>query len=353
MKSQADMPANPETTPNERKRGERARAIRVRGECARTEGVRDKSGREANNRRTLSLLLLTLFFACTLLLLFKVTRAAAERNGVVTEPALNISKATLFIRAAPPPAQDYSKFSHSYPGAHAALSGRWSCAICHDRRNNSVEPGFPQHKDCITCHQTQFTTPDSPLCSICHTTEGLNQQNPPLKKFPGLKSFNAEFDHAQHTAGLAEARSQQGCASCHAPSRRGVAKTIPAGLGAHQTCYQCHTPGKQSQGVDISSCGACHGTGRYAPTSAAARSFRIGFSHAEHGPRQSLSCESCHNVGARGRAQGRQVTSTSPAQHFPATRAQSCASCHNNQRTFGEANFNDCKRCHTGPTFRL
>jgi c(7)-type cytochrome triheme protein len=303
----------------------------------------------ANRRRALSLVVLLLFSACALMTLFAGDRAAAVTNEAASGRASESLEAILFTHAA----QDYSRFSHSYPGAHAALSGRWSCAICHTRRDNSLEPAFPQHKDCISCHQTQFTTPNSPLCSICHQTEGLGQQNPPLKKFPGLRSFNAEFDHAQHTTGLAEARSAQGCATCHAPARRGVAKTIPAGLGAHQTCYQCHTPNRQSRGTDISSCGACHAPGRYGPTSTAARSFRIGFSHADHGPRQNLNCNACHNVGARGLPQGRQVTSTFPAQHFPTTRAQSCMSCHNGQRTFGETNFNDCKRCHTGQTFRL
>ncbi|HUQ33789.1 MAG TPA: cytochrome c3 family protein [Pyrinomonadaceae bacterium] len=305
--------------------------------------------RHVLSRRALSLVVLLVFFVLLLLALFVNRRAEAVTNEAGATPATEPLKAPLFVRRP----QDYSRFSHSYPGAHAALAGRWSCAICHDRRNNSVEPGFPQHKDCISCHQTQFTTPGSPLCSICHTAEGLNQQQPPLKKFPGLKSFNAEFDHAQHTSGLAEARPQMGCATCHAPARRGVSKTIPANLSAHQTCYQCHTPGKLSGGVDISSCGACHATARYAPTSAAARSFRIGFSHAEHGPRQSLNCDSCHNVGARGLPQGRQVSSTFPAQHFPAKRAQNCATCHNGQRSFGETNFNDCKRCHSGQTFRL
>jgi hypothetical protein len=302
----------------------------------------------ASKRRTLSLVVLVLFFVCALLSLLVGSRTFAVTNEAASEASLESLEKHLFL-----PAQDYSKFSHSYPGVHAALAGRWSCAICHDRRNNSAEPGFPQHKDCISCHQTQFTTPNSPLCTICHTTEGLSQQNPPLKKFPRLKSFNTEFDHAQHTTGLAEARAQAGCVTCHAPARRGVAKTIPAGLGAHQTCYQCHTPGRQSRGIDISSCGACHGTGRYAPTPTAARSFRIGFSHADHGPRQNLNCDSCHNVGARGLPQGRQVSSTFPAQHFPNTRAQSCVTCHNGQRTFGETNFNDCKRCHSGQTFRL
>ncbi|MDT4895071.1 MAG: Cytochrome c7 and related cytochrome c [Acidobacteriota bacterium] len=316
---------------------------------AKPETTARASEASATSRRVLSLVVLLLFCVCALLMLFAGRPAVAVTKDASVQPSPE-SLAETFFTPAP---QDYSRFSHSYPSAHAALSGRWSCSICHTRSNNAIEPGFPQHKDCISCHQTQFTTPNSPLCSICHTTEGLSQQNPPLKKFSRLRSFNAEFDHAQHTTGLSEARSQQGCATCHAPARRGVAKTIPAGLGAHQTCYQCHTPGKQSRGVDISSCGACHAPGRYAPTSAAARSFRIGFSHADHGARESLNCDSCHNVAPRGLPQGRQVSSTFPAQHFPTTRAQSCVTCHNGQRTFGETNFNDCKRCHSGQTFRL
>ncbi len=302
-----------------------------------------------SGRRALSLVVLLLFLVCALLILTIGRRAAAETNDEAVKHASELLETRLFL----PAPQDYSKFSHSYPRDHAALSGRWSCSICHTRRDNSAAPSFPQHKDCIGCHQTQFTTPGSPMCSICHQPEGLNQQNPPMKKFSGLRSFNAEFDHAQHTTGAAEARSQQGCVTCHAPARRGIAKTIPAGLGAHQTCYQCHTPGKQSGGVDISSCGACHAPGRYAPTSTQARSFGIGFSHTDHGPGQNLNCDSCHTVGRRGLAQRQQVSSTFPAQHFPNTRAQSCVTCHNGQRTFGETNFNDCKRCHTGTTFRL
>ncbi|HWT01898.1 MAG TPA: cytochrome c3 family protein [Pyrinomonadaceae bacterium] len=297
----------------------------------------------ASRRRALPLVLLLALAACALAALFAVKRAAAITNPSAAETP---PRASLSV-----PTQDYSRFSHSTPGAHAALTGRWSCSICHDRRGNSVEPAFPQHKDCISCHQTQFTTPDSPLCTICHQAGGLGQPNPPLKKFPGLRSFNTEFDHAQHNAG--DARPQGGCAACHAPARGGVARTIPATLSAHQTCYQCHTPGRQSRGHDISSCGACHNYGRYARTPATGRSFGIGFSHADHGPRQNLNCEQCHTVGARGLAQGRQVTSTAPAQHFPQTRAQTCATCHNGQRSFGEVNFNDCKRCHAGQSFRL
>ena len=301
---------------------------------------------DGSRSRALSLIILLLFSACALLTLFISKRAAARTHEVnfrLRSEATEAISATL---------QDYSKFSHFNPGAHAALSGRYNCSICHQRRDNSAEPSFPGHRSCINCHQTQFNTPGSPLCTICHTPEGLSQQNPPLKRFSAsLRSFRANFDHQQHSAG--EGRPQEGCATCHAPARRGVARTIPAGLNAHQTCYQCHTPGKQAAGLDISSCGACHTPGSYAPTSTSARSYSIGFSHADHGARERLNCDSCHTVAQRGLPQGRQVSSTFPAQHFPNTRAQSCMTCHNGQRSFGETNFNDCKRCHTGPTFRL
>ena len=139
----------------------------------------------AKRSRALSLGVLLLFLFCGLMTLLTGGRAAAVTNDAPSEYIAGSLEVTLFL-----PAQDYSKFSHSYPGAHAALTGRWSCSICHTRRDNSAEPKFPQHKDCISCHQTQFTTPNSPLCTICHTSEGLSQQNPPLKKFPSLRSFN-------------------------------------------------------------------------------------------------------------------------------------------------------------------
>jgi len=310
-------------------------------------GTRSNSSGVCTERHALSPVVMVLFFICALVILFVGNRAAASKSEVVGQPQPASSEASLSTTA-----QDYSKFSHSYPSAHAALSGRWSCSICHTRNDNSAEPKFPGHKACISCHQTEFNTPSSPMCTICHTQEGLSQQNPALKKFPGsLSGFTADFDHQQHSTG--EARPQENCAACHAPARRGISRTIPAGLSAHQTCYQCHTPGRQSGGIDISSCGACHVTGRYGPTSANARSYGIGFSHAGHSARQRLNCDSCHTVARRGLPQGRQVGSTFPAQHFPNTRAQSCMTCHNGQRSFGETNFNDCKRCHTGPTFRL
>jgi hypothetical protein len=38
--------------------------------------------------------------------------------------------------------------------------------------------------------------------------------------------------------------------------------------------------------------------------------------------------------------------------HFPPAGRQSCASCHNNRRAFGE-DFTQCRRCHEARTFRF
>ena len=251
-----------------------------------------------------------------------------------------------FVRAGlTPPAQGggSAAFSHATP-QHAQLA----CDSCHRRADNSPRPPLPGHKACADCHIQQFMTSGSPLCAICHT--GLDSRSPPVKAFPALKSFNVRFDHAQHAAGAA--RPEAGCAACHAPARRGVALTIPAGLDAHANCYQCHTPQARAGGRDLGSCGACHSPGGYRPTPASARSFRVGFSHAAHGPRQSLGCADCHGVRA-GLPQSRQVSAPRPVQHFGAGRAQSCLTCHDNRRAFGGDDFADCKRCHKGQTFRF
>jgi hypothetical protein len=246
------------------------------------------------------------------------------------------------------PDVDYSKFLHTSQ-RHASLG----CDYCHKRTDNSNTPKFPGHSACTSCHLGQFTTPAVPMCVICHTDTSSNR--PPLKSFPSSfkERFNVKFDHAQHLKG--SARPQNGCAGCHgSPVNRGVGLSIPANLDAHGGCYSCHTPdSKSSAGREIASCGVCHDQKSYSPTSTAARSFRYAFSHAEHGSRQRLACTDCHNVTA-GAAQKRQVSSTSPQQHFITTRGQTCATCHNGRRNFGgDLGFNDCKKCHSGSTFRM
>lgn len=245
--------------------------------------------------------------------------------------------------------RDYSNFSHGSQ-RHASLD----CAACHHRGDNAARPTWPGHKDCTGCHLDQFVTPNIPMCVICHTD--VNGREAPLKNFPEKfkESFNVKFDHAQHMA--EGARPGEGCAFCHdRPLRRGVAFNIPSGLlNAHGKCYTCHTPGSQTfNGREMASCGACHDRARYTPTGTNARAFRASFSHAAHGPRQRLGCTDCHNLLA-GLPQSRQVTSPATAEHFNSGRAMSCMSCHNGKRAFGgDLNFKDCRRCHTGPTFRM
>jgi hypothetical protein len=247
------------------------------------------------------------------------------------------------------PSADYSKFSHSSPAEHAALTGRDRCGSCH-RSNNSFEPSFPKHRDCTGCHLVQFTASSSggtnPICMICHNTEVLTSSNSALKKFPPLRSFNALFDHAQHVQGIEAARSPRGCVSCH--SSRGVTQTIPSRLDAHRICYECHAPGKPAS--NFSSCGSCHGTGRYTATATNSRAYRLSFSHANHGR---ISCQSCHMVKGRGLPQTKQVSSISPLEHLVNTGVRSCKTCHNGQRAFGDTSTHDCKRCHKRDGFRM
>ncbi|HZE69088.1 MAG TPA: cytochrome c3 family protein [Pyrinomonadaceae bacterium] len=244
---------------------------------------------------------------------------------------------------------DYSKFLHS---SQQHLSQ--SCTACHERaQDNSAVPRFPGHKACTNCHLSQFVTPGVPMCFICHTDTSTSQ--PPLKAFPAnfKESFNVKFDHAQHMAG--SARPQNGCAGCHnRPLNRGAGWSIPANLAAHTQCYSCHTPAsKSAAGREIASCGVCHDTKSYAPTSSNARSFRYSFSHAKHGAGQRLQCSGCHNL-VPGASQGRQVSSPAGSEHFPVARGMSCSSCHNGKRTFGgDLDFKNCRRCHTSATFRM
>lgn len=252
----------------------------------------------------------------------------------------------------PPP--DYSHFSHSSPREHADLMGRANCGSCHRRIDSSSVPKFPVHKDCTSCHMVEFTaatSSDNPICTICHTNEGINLPKPPLRNFSSLRSFNAEFDHAQHLHGIEAARPPKGCAGCHTLLRDGVAETIPVHLDAHASCYECHSAGGQAS--DLSSCGSCHKLDHYSPTSTTARAYRVGFSHASHGPRQHLNCESCHNILGRNLPQKRQVGSILAMQHRSNTRARSCMTCHDGRRVFGDRgpNFDDCKRCHKGLKF--
>lgn len=242
--------------------------------------------------------------------------------------------------------QDYRTFKHT-SSAHVQKA----CTACHQRPgDNSSKPVFPVHSACQGCHLNQFLTPASPMCVICHSD--VNGQKPPLKGFPATfkESFNIKFDHPQHMNG--SAKPKNGCAFCHSrPLNRGTALSIPAGLSAHSQCYTCHTPGsKTGAGKEMASCGTCHEEKKYGRVSANSRAFQLAFSHAQHGPKQRLDCTACHSLAA-GAGFGRQVVSPRSTMHFSPAGGQNCTTCHNDKRSFGEANFKACRKCHTGKTF--
>jgi len=239
-----------------------------------------------------------------------------------------------------PEGLDYSKFQHD-----SRNHSRLPCLLCHRRDSNAPvpkRPGASQHLPCAGCHAQQFQNSESPICTICHT----DVKSGALKPFPTrLISFRMKFDHAKHLS-----MGSVNCNTCHRPVRNGVAMTIPADFNAHTTCFRCHTPRAQSGGRDISSCGTCHQLGGYSRTPQNMPAFRIGFSHARHDPK--TNCNDCHQVRA-GMPQRRQVTTPEPLNHHASGRGQSCASCHDGKRAFGDDDFTVCKRCHTGAAWRF
>lgn len=230
-------------------------------------------------------------------------------------------------------AQDYSKFQHSNP-----MHSRMPCLLCHVRAEGLTTPRFPGHMPCASCHVQQFADNKSPMCNICHTPTGV-------KPFPPLRSFDIRFDHGRHLR-------QTSCATCHKPSRRGVALSVPAGRSGHATCFQCHGPRTEVGGRNIGSCGTCHQPGRPVRGSDSARAFSFNFNHAEHTGKGRMNCAACHTVRA-GMARGRQVSSPVASMHFSPPGAQSCGNCHNSKRAFGTGDFANCKRCHEGKTFKF
>ncbi len=241
--------------------------------------------------------------------------------------------------------QNYGTFSHSVR-AHADIN----CNSCHQRGDNSITPRFAGHSACIDCHLTQFVTPQSPLCAICHSN--VQSSAAPMRAFPASfnERFNMKFDHAAHLRGAG--RPADGCVACHKPLRGGVALSIPVNLNAHNNCYLCHTPNRVVGGRDIGSCNMCHSLGSYRRTSTNGVAFQANFAHADHGARQRLGCTDCHSVKA-GAPQTKQVSSPIAAEHFSSSRAMNCMTCHNDKRAFGDRDFANCKRCHTKASFDM
>lgn len=243
---------------------------------------------------------------------------------------------TIASRVVPRPDADYSSFTHDEP-QHERLP----CLLCHTREKDLYVPKFSGHLPCASCHVQQFEDRNNAICSVCHT----DSESGTLKQFPPLSSFTAKFDHGRHLR-------ETDCATCHRPSRSGVALSIPAGRTAHVTCFQCHGPDTEIAGRNIGSCSICHEAGHPVRTSESSPAYAASFSHREHLSRGRTDCSSCHTVLAE-QPRGRQVTSPVLAMHFPPKGRQSCGSCHNNKRAFGTGDFANCRRCHESGTFKF
>lgn len=234
----------------------------------------------------------------------------------------------------------YGVFSHSVED-HKEIS----CDACHGREGTKLE--YAGHSSCVGCHFREFVNSNSQICALCHTTSPDKPEE--VKAFPASfnEGFNMMFDHAQHSAG--NARPAQGCVACHRP--QAAAQSIPAGISTHSQCFVCHTPESK-----IGSCSTCHEMAPYTrvrPRKSAVLNYV--FSHADHTSRQGVNCVECHSPIVNA-PQGKQIRFPVAAQHFVPRNAKgsvTCAKCHNDRRAFGEANFADCKRCHTSSGFSL
>jgi len=249
------------------------------------------------------------------------TAASSASGPVKTEP--------VFVQ------EDYSKFQHSNPN-HARLP----CLLCHRRESNAARPTLPgrdNHTPCTGCHTPLFAASSGPICAICHT----DVQAGTMRAFPALRSFGSRFDHALHSGGK--------CGSCHRPSNRGVALTIPIGSSAHDACFRCHTPQAKVNGRDLASCGVCHRPEPLVRASTQSIAFRRGFSHARH---NSSGCLDCHKVRG-GQSTQNEVTAPIALNHHAPARGFSCLTCHNGTRAFGGDDFSVCTRCHKGSNWRF
>lgn len=289
--------------------------------------------RRSGVRRLRSLVAL-LFLAAALGYGLSACNGSGEETANTNEAnAVNASNSNLNTALAVAEEEGrYAEFSHQ-----ADYHSKLPCLACHTRDNNATTIGFPgkvEHSPCAGCHVEQFRNPKSQMCSICHT----EPETGAMKASFRLEGFGSKFAHNRHLG--------VNCGTCHKPAGKTV--SIPRGGSAHASCFQCHT---SEASTELASCGTCHeqGAGRMkAP--GRAKAFNAGFSHAAHGPRQGLNCNSCHTVYARP-GRGSQLSSPATAMHFASKGRQSCATCHNGRRAFGGEDFADCKKCHQGGSF--
>ena len=271
---------------------------------------------------------------------------------------------------------DYSRFTHKTHTGTVKLPGsqetrELKCDACHERtvarqpllaaneHNQRLQVNFPGHKACVECHITQFTKRPLQTCAICHSQEKAMTARPAQRDFPARRDFNAYFDGKQHVDHvnkylLAEGKKLE-CTSCHKPTAKQAALTIPS----HAECYVCHASNSGDAKAKLKTdCSVCHTqqmTGRVEPFSAkyTSRAFGAFFAHRTHVTYAGGSCAACHTLEGKYNQPLAAPSKIRVKEHLsPGERSgRGCFSCHDGGRHYGRAAFSGedagaCIKCH-------
>lgn len=208
---------------------------------------------------------------------------------------------------------------------------RVNCNSCHNAASGNKMSGITisMHSgaanSCATCHneKTAFGANDFSDCRRCH------------QEVANARSFGIKFSHSAHA--------RQNCATCHKSGGQGVNFSVPNGENAHKTCFQCHSPMKGEGNFTNGKCFTCHQIGSSNNVSPSSPLIAGNFNHSRH---SFLSCNDCHT------SSGGKMSAPLATMHKSSKSTLSCATCHNNQTAFGE-DFTNCRKCHTGDSFRF
>ncbi|MBK8812315.1 MAG: cytochrome c3 family protein [Acidobacteria bacterium] len=211
-----------------------------------------------------------------------------------------------------------------------AKHGKLDCNSCHNPQGGNAMSAInvAMHagaaNSCATCHNGSraFGANNFSNCRQCHSEMG------------GAKTVGIKFSHASHT--------KSNCSICHKPAGKTGNFVVPDGQSAHSTCFQCHSPNKGGGSFTSGKCFTCHQIGGTNTISASSPVIPGNFAHTKH---SFMDCDSCHT------SSNGVMSAPSVLMHKAPKSGTNCATCHNNEMAFGE-DFTNCKRCHTGNTFK-
>ncbi len=198
---------------------------------------------------------------------------------------------------------DHGTTAFALRGRHAGLA----CAQCHIANRYRGTP-----KECVACHATDDVHHGDrgANCAACHTAGGWR---------------TSRFEHGKETGfALLGAHAHLQCQDCH---RSGDLKAkLP------RSCIGCHRGEDPHAGRLGSSCGRCHGSSQWRPTT---------FDHARdahwalQGAHAKLDCFECHTASVA----ARKLKTT-------------CVSCHKVDDLHRGQLGGDCARCHGTSSWR-